>query len=315
MMKEMFLQENAKIQDSLATGEVKVTSRKSVSLFDTEVIFEDGLGNELFRKKNILVVSGRRFVLEKLFNVGPANTNGGTNLAYPKNSTLNVKHKNTVPVSTTNDDNFGPRKEKIICLFGIGIGGAHPNIYGEVSAPDSVESELYEPIPFRVVEGVGNSSQDQGIKDLNQYYMRAEKDGNTHYYLKRFEDNGVQMYLKRGEEDYVPNPGEDNRPNFPNDGVAARQLPDSAEVYVELKLRISPEDARDYFLLRDEARKARFNELALYFGYQETYIDPETGVEQWRDYDEVECFSKLTFNNEPLDQLEKELLITYRIYI
>lgn len=233
------------------------------------------LGEVLFKKSNLIVVPGRRFVLEKLFNI--------------KSDVLfdNLREQMGIPSPVTENPELEkdmPLREKSVCLFGVGIGGAGLT-FGQVYPPKFAQLKLNQPIPFRYV----NTATDLTEAERKKYFLRHEENGNAAYYLKRFETK-PELKIKRMETDLTP------------DEVGGNE---DYDIYVELKLKVSAEDVREYFDSKGDLGLSRINELCLVFGYQPN----EDG-----DYHGLETFSILSFNNEALDSTTKELNITYRIY-
>ena len=281
---------NIHLNDGITFEDRKTFTDKSPKcLFNTDVICTNELGEVLFKKSNVITMGGRRFTLEKLFNV---NNNDKLTL----NEILNV---NPTQDKLTN----GPLKNQCVCLFGVGNGGSGAT-FGDVYNPSNIESNLYGLIPIRYVD----KDIDLDMETRQMYYMKKELPGDKYgYYLKRFEQNPV-IYLKQGDGSFIPS----NDYNIPSTS-SSNNLIESAEAYIEINLKINSEDVREYLnYLSDDSDKYSIygiNELGLYFGYQEGYNL------EWPDYLGVELFSKLTFNTEALDDESKELNIIYRIYI
>jgi len=254
-----------------------------------EVFFTNELGELLFKKDNLILIGGKKFLLEKLFNITP---NSNQQMTLNKLFDVNTNEPTLVGV--------GPRRESSVCLFGVGDGGSGMT-FGDVYTPHGKEYNLYNMLPMRYV----SKTSDLDSVDKFKYYMKVTNDTHYAYYLKRFETD-PKLVLKVGQMDYVPSIN-DNNPISTVNEVLERE---DVESYVELRLKISASDIREFFIENDNLDRARFNELALYTGYQ-----PEHNSNIWTDYLNVQCFSKLTFNNDPLDSVEKEVNILYRIHI
>jgi hypothetical protein len=285
-MSELILNDGIHTKDEKKIASSK--KKKSGSYYHTEVEFKNELGEVLFKKSNIILVNGRRFTLEKLFNVTPASG---------ESITLNQLFQINENQPTLNGS--GPRREKAVCLFGVGRGGSNLT-FGSVINPAAREYNLYDMVPLRYVDANNDLTPDEQAK----YYLRVPTGNYVAYYLKKFEVEPV-IVMKIGDQDYVPQLS-DNTPTDPN----SMSTPDDVDCYVELQLKISADDVREYFIATEGLEQARINELSLYSGYQPANND---GV--WVDFLDIEGFSKLTFNNEPLDDETKELNIIYRIYI
>lgn len=287
MAKILKLTDNVnKIQDATSlTGGLNLSKG-----FKTEVIAKDEFGKELFRKSNILVAGGQRFVLEKVFNIDP-------NLSSNR-ITLNkiYSHENTETPIT----DLMPRREKAVCLFGIGIGGSELTM-GSAVAPHNRNFNLYNQIPFRVVPLANDLSS---VVKSQYYFRRSLPNNRVGYYLKRFATTPKINMLVNGVN-FVPNQSTDNTYVGTADQLIQNQ---AVEIYLEFNLFISELDIREYFTVNEGLQHARINEISLFTGYQEAGVD-------WREYKDVECFSKLTFDNEPFTNPSKTVEVIYRIYL
>lgn len=278
----LFNENNLKIDDKKSF----VYSNKSPeTLIHGEVEIRDAFGNLLQRKSNIILLGGRRFVLEKIFNIEAPFSKKVT-----LNSLLNInerEHINPVP---------GPGQEKCVCLFGVGRGGSEIS-FGSIHTPAEKEFNLYDIIPMRYV----SVREDLSAEEQSKYFLKKLSDDGEYnvYYLKKFESD-PELVIKIDGEEYFPNIDTDNEP------VNISRLIDrtDVEMYIQLHLKISAEDVREFFIATSNIDEARINELSVYFGYPSA-----------SDYAGVEAFSKITFNNEPLDDETKELDIIYKFFI
>ena len=275
--------------------------RKPKSMYHTEVIATNELGEILFEKSNTILIGGRRFTLEKLFNI----------TCRPRKTLNRLLGLSSAEVESSPNSNvesaIGPNKISSICLFGVGNGGSGASL-GSVANPNVNEVNLYNLIPMRYVE-----STEEIMVPNSKYFMHKEENGMHAFYLKRFEHEPQIKLMINGREatndDLVT-----LQPNF-GDSAETYEISNEIEAYIELQLKIGVDDVREYYDYLTEGQSdvgtvehPRINELALYFGYHD-------GDDTWSDYQEVEAFSKLTFNNESLADHTKEINIIYRIYI
>lgn len=294
------------------------SKRPQTSLY-TEVDVRNELGELLFRRHNVILLSGRRFTLEKLFNITPSESKILTldQILVGKGNMTSTAREIPEYGSETweKEHGGGPVGSQCVCLFGVGKGGAGDRI-GDVWPAAAKGSNLYDIVPMRYVF---TPEEDQAIKDDGMYYMRmVDSDGGIGYYLKRFESKPT-IKIIAGGQDYVPSDVDNTPPYISNE--SSYMLTDDVDAYVEMTLKINTNDVREWFEAIDADNPVPYiNELALYIGYQN--IDPkykyhgdQVKPDQWSDYYGVEAFSKLTFNNEILAEDSKELNIIYRIYI
>jgi hypothetical protein len=280
-------------ENKLGFSEVKdflsSNGRHATTLMHGEVEIRNQFGRLLQKKSNIILLGGRRFVLEKLFNVEIPS----------KRITINEKVLGINTDENKAENQTGPNQEKCVCLWGVGKGGSELE-YGAVKVPAEKEYNLYDMIPMRYVSKDNDLSDDEKSK----YYLRREEGDYVAYYLKTFESS-PSLKIKIGEEDYVPNLESDNLPTNWDELIDRKDV----DCYIELNLKLSADDVREYFIEKETGglSMARINELGTFLGCK---LDGANG-----DYKEVECFSKLCFNNEPLDDETKELIITYKFYV
>ena len=228
----------------------------SFTCLQGEVEFRNEFNEVLFKKKNLIVLRGRTFVLEKIFN------------SYLKKGGL-VYNSGIVEDS--------PVANRRVCLFMIGKGGSGLT-FGDVYVPQFNDLTLADPLPFRFVD-TGESLGGESNKYFGKNLVGAPVVGKDAYYYKKFEAN----------------------PTFYHGGEGGSE----DEVYMEIALKVNKDDVREFFVENSGLEDCRINELALLIGKENA---GETEFEQ------VEIFSRITFNNEPLDNETRELNIYYRIY-
>ena len=128
-----------------------------------------------------------------------------------------------------------------------------------------------------------------------------EKDNKTHYYLKTFEQQPVIKALWKDSDD------QDEDGSEVEGGVHESTRTEPIETFVEMILKITKKDVRDYFELYGDIEQCRINSIGLFTGAKRNLSDGTT------DYQQVKLFSKLNIPNEMLT-LKKDLTIVYRIY-
>lgn len=252
------------------------------SVFNTEFIASDQDGNDLFTTHNKMVIGGSIFTLGKLFNVTSA-------IDIPTlNTDLNVEATETAFGSP------GYRYEHAIQLFGIGTDGSG-DTYGSVNTVDFKQKGI-DPtklVPFRYPL----KTSDLSSGDQAKYAMKADKNTRYAYFLKKFETNPVIKSVFSDGTVVTSN-------------VWQSVKTEAISTYIEVTLKISKEEVREWFQAEQGGiQNGRINTIAFYFGYPVTVAGPRT------EYRGVRAFSKINFNNEPLDDAVKEINGIYRIYI
>ena len=261
-------------------------------MFRTEVICMNEFGETLFtHEDNETVLGGALTVLEKLANVeadlkvASINHIMGINDIVPQSES-----------SATTDD--------ILIGWGVGIGGSG-DAFGSRVPVKFQEREIgqngysNQMIPFRVV----SEPFDPTDVNASKYWLRRkrEEDDYYEYFGKSFE---IEPVIKVLYQDGVD--GEDG--TEVESDVYNTTRTDPIEVFLEMTLKITSKDIREYFEHLDQVEAARFNTLGLFVG-RKTEID--TG---YIDYTNVKLFSKVTLDNEPLAN-SKSLTMIYRIFV
>ncbi|MGL5328771.1 MAG: hypothetical protein ACRDD7_05850, partial [Peptostreptococcaceae bacterium] len=132
------------------------------------------------------------------------------------------------------------------------------------------------------------------------WFKRPETDGKTSYFLKSFENKPtIKVLWKDGEE------GEDG--SEVQSGVHNTTRTEPIETFIEMVLRITKKDVREYFEINGDIESARVNSVGLFTGI---LTDMPDGT---KDYKQVKLFSKLNIPNEML-VLSKDMTLVYRIY-
>lgn len=247
----------------------------------TKIIGLDTLTKEvLFESTNQIVLGGAMFILEKLFNV---------------EAPITVDYLNNIMgIAAENPIEEKYPKNTAVCLFGVGIGGCGDSSLSVVDV-NFYEREIFDMVPFRVTDDELNE------EDQKKYWFkRKESDGRTSYFLKTFEqDPVIKVLWKDGDED------EDG--SEVSSGVHDTQRTEPIETFIELILKITKKDVREYFEINGNIEEARINSIGLFTGIKQPMSD---GSE---DYKQVKLFSKLNIPNEML-VMNKDMTIIYRIY-
>lgn len=280
-VKNILLEDKINTKDSKEEVLASKIRRKRGPVFYTEIDCYNELGEKLFSEHNEMVLPGAIFLAEKLCNVD----------APIKAKTINTDLG--VAVTESNPGFAGRRREAAICLFGVGTGGSGNN-FNTVIPVDFNERTLKGFIPIRRVE----TGKDLSTAEKAKYCMKKTNNGYYEYYLKKFE---IEPTIKV-EYDEPGNPSVP--PNF--DEASSSKV---INTYMQFNIKVSKYDVREYFkTVGGGISNARVNTLGLFIGYPET----TGGVTEYKG---VQLFSKLNFNNEPLDNESKELNIIYKIYI
>lgn len=234
---------------------------------------------KIFDEENQIVIGGALFILEKVFGVEP---------------NLYVDYLNNIMGIATDGMSNDLYADTHVCLFGVGVGGCGDSIRS-VKDVNFVEREIFEMVPFRITD------EDLNPSEQKKYFFKMEKDNKTHYYLKTFEQQPVIKALWKDSDD------QDEDGSEVEAGVHESTRTEPIETFVEMILKITKKDVRDYFELYGDIEQCRINSIGLFTGAKRKLSDGTT------DYQQVKLFSKLNIPNEMLT-LKKDLTIVYRIY-
>ena len=182
----------------------------------------------------------------------------------------------------------------IVCLFCIGDSGCGtmPSDVYVAKYTDRIEPEN-DIIPFRYVDSGADLSD-----DLRQYYFgrkTIEGENKIAYYFKAF-DSTPQLHLRYTDGTQI------------NDEMYNIETTQAAECYVEVKLRITRLDFRDYFEAVSGWDKARISTLSLCYAWYDDTVD------KYKWYQQIYPYSKLNFAAEWLVDLTKAIDFNYQLF-
>ena len=241
-----------------------------------------GWDGSVLNTQNCTIYGGRRFVIESIFRNVPKESQMLTH-----NHILGIN--DTIQPASPND-----YLNRQVCLMGLGRGGASLT-FGQINDAKANDNNLFEIIPLRTVP-VG---ADLSVAERKEYFMRKRVTINNEVYYQYFAKlvSNTEVYSKHQNANYTP-AVEDNAPEkAANDPLSLYPI----QTFTTIPIAVSDVDIKEFFQVTEGNLKAsRFNELALYYGIPVTVTDPVTN-EQYIDYIGVEAFSKLTFNNRPMD--------------
>jgi hypothetical protein len=267
----------------------------------------DRFGKEIFRKENMTLIGGGLFTLEKLF---------GLRANSPTVSQLKdvfASQNIPAPDGWTDRDPNPHNVDNIVCLFGVGIGGADDSI-ASVRDVKYYQRNIENMVPFRQVTNDTVMTKAEHEK----YYCRSVSNGVISYYLKKFDNAEIKCKWRDADEEAE---GSDVQNEY---WTTSSSVTTPIETYIQLRLQISKYDVREYFQnVSNGVELARVNTVGLFTGVPVTLENPvpvqydgDEGEPYKRtiEYDQVTCFSALNFDNEMLS-LPKDLTIIYRIFV
>ena len=239
-------------------------------------------GKFLFRRlHNKVMVAGSAFTVAKVFGITPP----VSTLTY--NNYLGLD--NTVNEAYIGSN--GVRENEKICLFCVGTSGcgSEASMVYDVDVSKWIDRDSI--IPFRY-QNANNDLQDEL---RTKYFGRKQSNGMISYYFKAFDSQEIKFYQQYTDG----TPIESNLYDI--------EKKDEIESYVELKMSITKEDCRDWFISTVGIKQAKVNCLSLITAYPK-WID---GVLYYQD---CRCFSRINFPNESLYDISKGIDFTYQLY-
>ncbi len=254
--------------------------KDSMSLHKTKIMIRDLDTQELlFEGSNKVILAGSTFTAMKHFAVTPIVMTPTYNAKLAlENTVAGEAHLESI--------------EKV-CLFAIGTDGCGA---GPAQLNDVDYSKWLAPadmVPFRYP--LATADLDASARAV--YFGRKVNGSRVNYYFKKFEGDPVfkQQYVDGTAIDV---------------NVYDSTKIDAIETYIELKLKILKEDAREYFINAAGAggiESARVNTIMLLTGWPKAYAP-------YNYYEDIRPLTKLNFPTEYLIDETKGLDITYHLY-
>ena len=239
------------------------------------LFIDDETGKPYREEHNKQVIAGAQFTAMRQFGLKPA-------VKFPNyNQELNI-----------DNTDLGIDNNDIACLFCCGNGGCGneaDQVYPVNFAGRIHPSNL---VPFRYQQ----IDDDLTNAQREIYFGRKEtEDNRIAYYFKTF-DSKPQMHPKFIDGTQI--------------GSDVYELATSmrATYYVEVKLKITRSDLRDFYLTTDKLGNARINQISLLTAHV------EEGEDCFKYYKNIQPMTQLNFTNEWLVDLNKSITILYQIF-
>lgn len=262
------------MDDQLVTCSHKKT-KIDIDVKDSET------GEILFSRRNLhnkVILPGAAFTARKHFNIG--------------HNEITPSYNTVLGLDDSVNETPDPYDIEKCYLFSVGVdGGGHepsqvyPVNYNKWCDPKDLVPFRYQPI---------NQDIDESLKDTYFGKKTYESQKRIAYYFKAFD---AEPTFHQQFEDGTPITSD----------VYDSLKTDEIETYVELKLKITKEDCREWFSATTGPNTARINTISLLTGWAKT-IDGHTV------YQDIRPLTKLNFPLESLIDLTKSIEITYHIY-
>lgn len=241
-------------------------------------IYNSSTGELIHEGHNKTVIAGSSFLVRKLF----AGLSNSEEITPTYNSQLGLENSLEVVPSAT----------PYIYLFAIGTDGcgAEPSQRYEVSYPSWIPPASL--IPFRYTD----LDMDIPTSLRDMYYGRAVRTNKIAYYFKHPENIGSPEYIQQ----YL-----DGTPIDSSIYLSSRR--DECETTVELHLKITKEDTRQFFRATTGINSAKVNSLEICTAWPKI-------IDGYTYYQDIRPFSKYNFGSIPLIDPELGFDILYDFF-
>lgn len=247
---------------------------------DNKVIIRNGHTGEIIHEgTNKVTLAGSSFTAQKSLNIDiPVNTP-----SY--NAELGLEN------SVIEDPGVpGLRREHQVILFAVGNDGCGPeqNQVYDVKYESWIKPENLIPFRYRPL------SNDLSDLERTTYFGRYTTETEAYYYFKAFDL--IPQFTQRYTDGTII-----------DEDIYSSMKPESVESFVQIKLKITDVDFREYFEHINDTSGYKINSLSLLTAWAKE-IDGKTY------YQDIRPYTKYHFPNESLLEETKMLDITYIIY-
>lgn len=245
----------------------------------TNIFFIDDATGKVSRiEHNRVTIAGAQFTACKQFGIDPI-------VDFPNyNTALGISNMTLAPSKAI------PEYAFLFCCgtsgCGIEASQVYPVTYHNWIHPDSL-------VPFRYED----ISSDLNAEQRKIYFGRKEiaEERKVAYYYKAF-DSQPQIYMRFLDGTQI------------DSDVYTIDTKQQATTMVQVRLKVTKSDFRDWFFAKDGIENARINTLSILTAWP--YTDPVTG---YMYYNNVRPMTQLNFTNEWLIDLSKSITIVYQI--
>lgn len=261
--------------------------------FKTSIDVKNAETGEVIFKglKNKVIVPGSGLIARKLFDINTSEITPSYNQAI--GTSMKTPTTDAAP-PTSRSKTKATASDHRVLLFCCGIDGCgsqnsqvYPVDYKKWIDPTNL-------IPFRYQL----ASNDLSDSLRESYFGRTTVNNGKYiaYYFKRFESEPVLV------QQYI-----DGTPITSD--IYASEKAEAAESYVELNLKITKQDIRDYFVATVGIDEARINSISLCSAY------PVLDSDGFMYFKDIRPITKLNFPNEQFIDVSKGIDIIYHIYM
>lgn len=269
---------------------------------DTKIwVVDHETGETIFEGRNKVIFQGSCFTARSHFDFGTA----GYADVVPSYNTMMGLEGNIVEQAPAG------ASEKVY-LFCVGTDGCGPEAaqrypvdYTKIMLPRDLVTDVslgyMIPFKFRTTNNDLNASERNKYFGRREEQLQASSSKRIAYYFKEFESDPKLV------REYV-----DSTTITADTNLYYSTKTTEAQCYVEMRLKISKDDFREYFAATVGGNEAKWNSVSLCTAWKSKYTD-KTGTE-WPCYQNIRPLTKLHIPNESLIDTSKEFDIIYHIY-
>lgn len=236
-------------------------------------------GETIWRGHNKVILPGAGFLARAMFDL-----TGYTEVTPSYNTALGLENTVYETADSTN-------KTILFCVGTSGCGRENSQVY-DVDYAEWIDPDDLVPFRYELI------NEDIDVTLRETYFGRKTTDDRIAYYFKAFETDPVFV------QQYV-----DGTPIDSDIYESAKE--EEVESYVEIRLAVTKEDCRDYFIATTGINDARVNTISLCTAWPKYF---EEDGNQYKYYQDITPITRLNFPNEPLIDLSKGLDIIYHVY-
>lgn len=282
-------------------------------------IYNTDTGEVLFENlHNKTVIAGSALTAMKLFNFDrnvldatPSYDtvlgldNGADGTTYP---TMVIKDNDGNVIGSTQDET-----QRIICGFCVGQGGAGLDISDvfNVNYCSWIEPDNLVPFRYPLLSG---DMVDESVYKGKKTLTLSNGETRAAYYFKTFSNTPVL------EQNYLSTIGAFSDVINKDTVYSNIASSDAGRSYVELHLKITKEDCREFSIAHKGIENSKINQISLVSAWTKTVsvskIDSDGNIvtKQFEYLQDIRPFSLLNIPNEILSDMEKSISIIYTLY-
>lgn len=268
---------------------------QSSSTFRTSVdILNSETGEIIFKGlKNKVIIPGSGLIGRKLFDISTEEVTPSYNTAIGNSMYTPTSDTAPDPVEVETIATKDNHKVLLFCCGVDGCGTQNSQVY-----PVNYNKwiDVKDLVPFRCVPKDNDINDELRRSYFGRTSLKIGDNDYIAYYFKRFESAPIMV------QQFID--------GTPVSGDIYNNTDDSltAETYVEMNLKITTQDIRDYFAASSGMDNARINSISLCSAYPVE----ENGYIYFKD---IRPLTKLNFPNEQFIDASKGIDIIYHIYM